>query len=173
MSEPLEDLYFNWLCTKVMYDEPSRTYDLMRILHSFEFFWTVEGDDNRAEDGKDLRYRFAIELGVSDYSSLNLVGCSVLEMLIAFADRAEYQTDIEPKKWFWTMLENLGLNEYRRVTETDIPKINQALHIFVWRLYDDRGIGGLWPLNHQPAEDQRGVNIWYQFFAYLEDRGLV
>lgn len=173
MSEPLDDQYFNWLCAKVMYEEPGRTYDLLRILHGTEFVWRVPGDESRAEDGKDLRYRFALEANLPAFDGWDPLGCSVLEMLIAFADRAEFQTDIPLKQWFWTMLENLKLSEYRHVRDSDVPQINQILYTFVWRLYDERGDGGLFPLNHPPAEDQRGVDIWYQFFAYLEDRAIM
>lgn len=173
MSEPLDHQYFNWLCAKVMYDEPARSYDLMRILHNTEFVWQVPGDGSRAEDGKDLRYRFAVEVGIPEFDGHDPLGCSILEMMIAFADRAEFQTDIPLKQWFWTMLENLGLSEYRRVRDSDVPHIEHILYVFVWRLYDERGIGGLWPLNHPSAEDQRGVDIWYQFFAYLDDRAIM
>lgn len=173
MAEPLDHQYFNWLCAKVMYDEPGRTFDLMRILHGTEFLWQVPGDENRSDDGKDLRYRFAIEAGIPNFDNTDPLGCSVLEMLIAFADRAEFQTDTPLKTWFWLMLQNLKLSEYRHIGDSDVPSILHILHVFVWRLYDERGVGGLWPLNHPPAEDQRGVDIWYQFFAYIEDHGLM
>lgn len=173
MSEPLDHQYFNWLCAKVMYDEPGRNHDLMRVLHQYEFVWQVPGDESRAEDGKDLRYQFAQAANLPVATGWDPLGCSVLEMLIAFADRCEFQTDQPVKYWFWVMLQNLGLDEYRLVRDADVPYIQQILYVFVWRLYDERGAGGLWPLNHPPAEDQRGVDIWYQFFAYLEDRNLM
>jgi hypothetical protein len=173
MSEPLDQQYFNWLCAKVMYDEPGRSFDLMRILHATEFIWQVPGDESRSEDGKDLRYRFSLELGQPQFDGWDPLGCSILEMLIAFAGRAEFQTDISLKQWFWTMLQNLKLDEYRHVRDSDVPQINHILYVFVWRLYDAWGDGGLWPLNRQPAEDQRGVDIWYQFFAYIEDRAIM
>jgi len=170
MSEPLDEAYFNWLCAKVMYDEPGRTYDLLRILHQTEFVWQVSGDEARAQDGKDLRYRFSRVARLPNLGGWDPLGCSVLEMLIAFADRCEFQTDQPVKYWFWTMLRNLGLADYRRVDASDIPQIEHILYVFVWRLYDERGVGGLWPLSRPPAEDQRQLDIWFQFFAYLEDR---
>lgn len=172
MSEPLDETYFNWLCSKVMYDEPSRTVDLMRILHSTEYVWIIAGDQNRAADGRSLRDTFLRELQISYIPGWDPLGCSVLEMLIAFAIRAEFQTDLAVKDWFWLMMQNLGLDEYRRVGAADVPLIREKLHIFVFRLYDERGQGGLWPRNHL-LKDQRGEEVWYQFFGYLEEQNLM
>lgn len=169
MNEPIEDLYFNWLCAKVMYDEPGRSVDLLKILHGTEFQWLLHGDQNREEDGKALRRHFVREtqLGHPDPA----LPCSVLEMMIALAVRAEFQTDIPVKDWFWTMMRNLKIDEFRVVRPSDIPYINGALYKLVHRRYDSWGIGGLWPLT-RPIQDQREVEIWYQLCAYLEEHGL-
>jgi DNA-directed RNA polymerase specialized sigma24 family protein len=93
-------------------------------------------------------------------------------LLIAFANRAEFQTDIPARDWFWVMLRNLGLDEYRRVEPQDVPVITDILYRFVWRLYDENGYGGLWPLQ-VPTEDQRNVEIFYQFCAYVAENQLI
>lgn len=174
MSEPLENLYFNWLCAKVTIHTPltpSVSYwTLFRTLHNTEFVWTVLGDDNREADGRELRRDFILEADIADNlewrSRLN--PCSVFEMLIAFSKRVEFQMSSPAREWFWEFLKNLGLdgcNEASGVTEEEIAEV---LDTFLWRTYDYSGFGGLFPLEHA-RRDQRDVEIWYQFYDYLAD----
>lgn len=167
--EPLENLYFNWLCAKVVDISSSVYMDLLKILHKTEFTWSIPMDENRASDGKELRYYFVTETEY-EYPNRNDEPASVLEVLISFADRAEFQTDIPQRNWFWTFMENLRLDEYRQVSEADLPAIQDILHTFLNRTYDPRGFGGLFPMSHT-QNDQRKKEIWTQFCEYiLEDR---
>ena len=173
MVEPFENLYFNWLCAKVSYTEnpaPSNVYDnLLRVLHNTEFVWIVSGDMNRAEDGRELREEFQAS---SHYPAVDIwleFPCSILEMLIAFSRRAEYMTDIPAKEWFWEILDNLRLAEYTNAAMHYGADPTPILYDFVWRQYSPSGEGGMFPL-HEPKEDQREVEIWYQFAEYLEDQ---
>lgn len=177
MAEPIEGLYFNWLCAKVMNYQPHNAanyHDLMRILYTQEFTWIVRGDHNRADDGKELRIDFLREAGMHPDEEPEWFDqpCSILEMLIAFAKRAEFQTDIPYRKWFWTFLENLEINEYRRITSHhDLRDIEDKLNTFVERRYGGNGRGGLCPLR-VPLRNQQEVEIWYQFFDYLTEQGI-
>lgn len=173
MREPLENLYFNWLCAKVMNLKPrrdERTYwDLLKKLHKTEFVWLLSGDDNRAEDGKDLRREFIIQAEIPDYPEWRTeLGCSVLEMLIAFARRAEFQTDDPSPFWFWEFIRNLGLEEFDDQRGLDEERVNQILEDMIWRTYSPNGDGGMFPIDN-PIEDQREVEIWHQFCEYLVD----
>lgn len=172
MDEPIEELYFNWLCAKVTSPHINNYYDLLRILHRTEFVWFISGDRNRKEDGLELRDYFLNESGYEKdllwYNEL----CSVLEVLIAFAQRAAFQTDILAKNWFWIFMENLKLNEYRQVSDSDLFEIDEILHTFIWRVYDVNGYGGLFPLD-TAQEDQRQVEIWYQFCAWVDEKQLI
>lgn len=172
MDEPIEVLYFNWLCAKVLIQGNKNYYDLMQILYSTEFVWIVPGDENREEDGLELRQDFLRETQLDYDPGWFSEPCSVLEVLIAFAHRASFQTDLPEYDWFWHFLTNLKLNEYRRISKRDIPEIEEILYVFIWRTYDAYGDGGLFPLR-TPKEDQRKVELWYQFFEYLEDQGLL
>ena len=100
-SEPIEEVYFNWLYSKVAYmpnPTPSLTfYTLFRDLHSTEFVWLISGDDNRAQDGLDLRREFFRESLIHQDPAWNDIGCSVLEMLIAFSRKAEFETDLDAR----------------------------------------------------------------------------
>lgn len=176
MQEPFENLYFNWLYSKVggisVHSPSLRFVKLLSILHKLEFVWVVLGDDNRAEDGKDLRIEFLNATGYAPPENWLQDGCSVLEMLIAFSRRAEFETDIKARDWFWKMLDNLGLDELNDATDPDPIFVETVVETFVWRFYDDHGYGGLFPLK-ETSNDQREVEIWYQFCEYVFDEGLV
>lgn len=173
MHEPLENLYFNWLCGKVMYLEnptPSLTYwNLLRTLHNTEFVWLLSGDDNRAEDGLELRRYFLIAADIPDNLEWRALPCSLLEMLIAFAQRAEFQSDVDASIWFWEFIANLGLTECNDAANFTEEEIGEVLYQLVWRTYDPAGNGGLFPLHH-PKHDQTKTEIWYQFCEYLVDQ---
>lgn len=172
MDEPIDGLYFNWLCAKVLPREAPNYIGLMRILYNTEFVWVVSGDKNRAEDGLELRLYFLRETHLDKDEAWYYSPCSVLEALIAFSQRASFQTDTPAYDWFWVFIDNLGLHDYRRVSKTDESKINDILNRFLYRTYDQKGDGGLFPMR-RPNYDQREVEIWYQFYEYLEDQGLV
>lgn len=168
MDQPVEAMYFDWLYAKIMLsDQPALSYfRLIQTLYETEFVWLVVGDDNRAGDGVELRREFlrAAKLESFDLSDFSF-GCSVLEMMVAFTKRAEFQTDICPSRWFWEFLRNLELSDHYD-DNFDQQKVAEILYNFVWRTYGYSGAGGMFPLKN-PGTDQREVEIWYQFCAYL------
>jgi hypothetical protein len=174
MSEPLENLYFNWLCAKVIYirnHTPSTMYwKLLSTLHKTEFAWFLWCDDNRAEDGLVLRKEFLRTADIPGQEEwLRIPPCSVLEMLIAFSRRAEFQTADPARTWFWEFIDNLGLKYAHDGSDTTVEEIQDILDQFIWRTYGYDGRGGLFPLD-DPRRDQREVEIWYQFCDYLRDQ---
>lgn len=168
--QALDEGYFNWLYSLVAPTRninPARTYYLLlEQMFKKEFRWSVPNDDNRVEDGKELRAEFLDNYGV-DSSWMN-EGCSVLEMLIALARRATFEGDGEIDEWFWLMVENLGLRQFTDEGYSDwvAEKVDVALDIFIDREYDHDGEGGLFPL-HISNVDQREVEIWYQMSCYI------
>lgn len=165
MNEPIEVAYFNWLCAKVL-DKNSQDYHvLMEILFTHEFVWLVPADKHRAADGEELRQDFLRKIH-SRKPLLPMSPCSIFEMLFAFAKRASFQTDMPTRTWFWTFLRNLGLEEFKEVSESDVPIIEDILNTFTWRIYEPNGSGGIFPMP-QTMNDQRNVELWYQFHEYL------
>lgn len=85
----LYDEYFKWLIAKIEFGNLTELYlGLLDRMFSFKYFSTLPMDENRASDGKNLRYFFCEETGY-DLDDLNYIieeDCTVLEMLIAFAD---------------------------------------------------------------------------------------
>ena len=105
----VEQEYFEWLYDLVCDNRYSEGYSyrkLLSYLHDVEFTYTIPKDSNRAEDGLDLRYRFAYNTG-REYAEEYLDGpCSVLEMMVALAIRCEECIMDDPKygnrtgQWF-------------------------------------------------------------------------
>lgn len=163
---PLDEPYFKWLIYPLdnKWDE---TFDLsmLRAMFMTEFKYHVPNDQNRAMDGVYLRDRFLSQVPVK--SSANEIEnwleleCSVLEMLLALADRASYQTAIGPSDWFSLFVKNLGLRENQSYAKT-----KRVIQRLINRTYSRDGTGGLFPLEN-PLEDQREVELWYQMSAYI------
>lgn len=176
MDEPIEEAYFNWLYSKVAsvaWPTPSLTFwTLLRDLHSIEFVWLIPGDDNRAVDGLELRTEFLNLVETDQDPCWMNIGCSVLEMLISFSRRAEFQTEVDARSWFWIFMENLDLDELNDAGTYDSRVTADILDQFLWRTYSRKGEGGLFPLRN-PEHDQRKIEIWYQFCEYLVDREIV
>lgn len=64
-EKELNQEYFNWMCQLVCdkrWRNKGLSYQmLLSQLHSIDFQYTLPMDENRAEDGIDLRYRFGYE----------------------------------------------------------------------------------------------------------------
>lgn len=175
MDQPLDELYLRWLYKQVgrAGSTSSRTHwDLFRKLFTTEFIWIVPNDDNRVEDGRELRLEFIEE---SDHLEVDAswlgLGCSVLEMLIALSQRLSFEAEGEAREWFWLMLRNLKLERFNdsRFSHEDADyEVGLILETLIWRNYNRTGHGGLFPLQN-PQEDQRKVEIWYQLSAYLAE----
>ena len=108
--------YFAWLCEMVHIDQMERSYlNLAKDLHYRKFYALVNHDENRASDGIALRELYLREINYPKYVTID-GDCSVLEMLIALAERIDYETcdpyDTNGPKyrttyWFWEMIDNL------------------------------------------------------------------
>lgn len=172
MDEPLEERYFNWLCAKVVRDLGPHPKGLLQKLHSMEYTWIVSGDRNRAAEGVELREYFFNSAFIKRDPEFLRDPCSLLEFFIAFADRAAFQTSEPTHKWFWEFMTNLNLEGFRVVSRETEQLIDDILYTFLWRVYEDNGDGGMFPLRN-PRRDQRRMEIWYQFCDYLEDQGFL
>lgn len=175
MNEPLDEQYLTWLYSKIgstRTTDSHRTYwKLCRQLYTKEFVWIIPNDDNRVEDGRDLRYEFLEENNLlhvdPDWMGL---GCSMFELLLGLARRLAFEAEGEPRVWFWHLITNLGLDYVDDgFNKKSNREIDEKLDRLIWRTYEPDGSGGLFPLTH-PREDQRRVEIWYQMCAYILER---
>lgn len=172
MTGTLDDLYLTWLYSQVgdvKVRNKSRTYwNLFTQLYSKSFVWLVPNDDNRVQDGLDLRDQWTMESGISPDPQWMASDCSFLEMLVGLSRRLAFEGEGHPPVWFWHLIQNLGLHECTDRSRYNQSEVNDRLDIVIWRLYDPSGRGGLFPLRY-PKHDQREVEIWYQMNEYLLD----
>lgn len=171
-------IYFDWMCDKVS-DQPyfrNTSYEvLLKALHQTDFTYTIPLDENRAQDGMDLRWRFAneVDFGMPPEQVMDHLEapCSVLEMMIALSIRCEEHLMDDPDigdrtgQWFWMMIMNLGLN---RLTDErfDYGLFHHRIMIFLNREYHPNGTGGLFVVDGC-SQDMRKLEIWYQMALYL------
>lgn len=180
MSAHLDEQYYHWLYVQVCSGRLQKLHEsyknLFHILFTTEFVWIIPNDDNRVEDGKELRYEFLDDTGLrvesqKDHAWIRL-GCSFLEMLLALSRRADWELELGVKEWFFEILDNLELSQYNDSVYLDVEDIQEKLNRVNWRTYNYNGGGGMFPLVY-PEQDQREVEIWYQLNTYILERGEV
>lgn len=166
----LED-YYDWILSEIDFDLPEhRNYEkLLRKLYMTEFRWVLDKDENRDADAFELRREYLFDEGYKRYDIWNTPR-SVLEVLVAFSRRIEIEIMGEPgnddlDRWFWIMLENLGLLKYTDERYND-KKVNEILDIWMSRNFRSDGKGSIYPLKNVKS-DQRETEMWYQMHAYL------
>lgn len=161
----MRNRYFTYLGGLVG-EEADNYFNMLNILHNMDFYSLIPNDDNRGEDGKQIRDGFHL--------SVNIRNCTVLEMLIGLSIRLEFETaqsqwEKTVAEWFWILIDNLGLT----IFDDDMYKsmkprgeIEEIVQRLLDRKYEKNGNGGLFPLKY-PKKDQRKVEIWYQMSAYV------
>lgn len=175
-DDDIRNDYYEWVCSLVG-GKRSRVityHKLLEHLYNTEFVWSIPKDANRAEDGKDLRWRYTLDRLHSREIPECLDGpCSVLEMLIALALRCEETIMDDPRygnrsgQWFWEMIGNLGLTS---LTDDKYDKrlAQGIINRFLNRDYEPNGEGGLFVIRHCD-DDLRRVEIWVQMLWHLND----
>ena len=172
--EELWDDYFQYLIWRCGLQRMTKLTDVFAILHNIPFTYILERDDNREEDGCDLRneYNIPSEFSVEMEEAFFAHWCSVFEMLIGLAIRVDDEfigdpADEHPEDFFIEMLENLGLTKFvgRRYREQDVIKIVQR---WLDRQFDKDGRGSPFPVHHD-HRDQRKIEIWDQMNSYISE----
>ena len=180
MQKNIVDEYFEWMCDIVCGDRYSDNISYRKLLvylHDTMFRWSIPKDKNRAEDGKNLRYRFALSNYRGRYVDsvtydLGDGPCSVLEMMVALAIYCEESIMDDPLygdrtgQWFWGMITNLGLGSMTD-DRFDIRYVEEVIETFLNREYEPDGKGGLFTVRHC-NRDLRDVEIHYQLCWYLD-----
>ena len=174
-KDRINDEYFEFLLELIDAKRFSRQVSYRKLLmrlHDTEFTWFVPYDDNRADDGIQLRRRFALlrdDISLSSYIS---GPCSVLEMMVALAVRCE-ETIMDDAlmgnrtgQWFWGMIHNLGLSPMSD-SKFDKRTVDKIIQCFLNREYEPNGKGGLFTVKKY-ERDMRTVEIWCQLNWYLD-----
>ena len=174
----VEKEYFNWLYTLMCGNDTFKANSfsaLLSRLYDREFTWIICNDSNRAEEGINLRYRFAMDRHYR-YSGVKIAikgPCNMLEMIAALAIRCEENIMDDPligdrtTQWFWSMINSLGLSTmYGNMFDPDY--IDDVLTKFMNRDYSPNGKGGLFTIKNYTT-DLRSAEIWYQLCCYLDN----
>lgn len=174
-KDRINDEYFEFLLELIDAKRFSRRVSYRKLLmrlHDTEFTWFVPYDDNRADDGVQLRRRFALirdDISLSNYIS---GPCSVLEMMVALAVRCEENIMDDALmgnrtgQWFWGMIHNLGLSPMSD-SKFDKKTVDEIVRRFLNREYEPNGKGGLFTVKKY-ERDLRTVEIWCQLNWYLD-----
>lgn len=165
--------YYRWLLDKVHWRDYGHYERVLLYLFSREFYWVVDMDRNRAEDGLELRETFAMEQGHPFFFWRGYLPeyCTVLEMMVALAVDCEERIMGDPDLgdrthiWFWIMMNKLGLDG---MTDSRFDENRAYLIVdrMLNRTFSKNGAGGLFgKLSHEG--DMREVEWWYQLNYYL------
>ena len=137
-------------------------------MHMKEFVWMPEAgnDDNRIEDGLDLRMEFFHEIGRRGDRG-DFGPCSVLEVMIGVSRRLAWFAGDGAEGWAFELLRNLELHKMPDpLSSRKAAKVDRILETLIWRNYRPDGYGGFFPLAW-PSRDQTRVEIWYQMNEYI------
>lgn len=160
--------YFEYLCSMSRLSSPKRRKyrGLLRHLYSVTFTFIHPMDENRVFDALDLRKEYFHTEDVGDEAS-------VLEVLLAFSRRIETEIMSEDpakdhiERWFWEMLDNLGLLKVGIYDNED--KINKILDIWMSRKFTKKGHGNIFSTSKSDT-DLRDVEFWWQMQRYLVEK---
>lgn len=176
LRHAINNEYFEWMYNLVCGDRYAKEISfrfLLNHLHNTEFTFSIPKDQNRAEDGIDLRRRFTMTCGYEEMSEyLYDRPCSVLEMMVALSIRCEETIMDDPNvgdrtsQWFWNMIVSLGLGSMRD-SRYDADYVALRIDRFLRRDYDPCGRGGLFTIKNCDR-DLRDVEIWCQLCWYLD-----
>jgi hypothetical protein len=175
-QQGVKEEYFEWLYNYVCKGRSHSKVSyrkLLECLHQIEFTFFVPNDVNRAKDGVDLRYRFAMVEDDERITDILDGPCTVLEMMVALSIRCEEtimddtQYGDRTGQWFWNMMSNLGIgNMPDDIFDREI--VEDAIYRFLERRYDPDGKGGLFHIRGC-SDDLRNVEIWVQLCWYLDN----
>lgn len=174
-KDELSNEYFEWMYNIACGDRYSKETSFRKLLmhlHDVEFIYYIFRDENRAQEGIDLRYRFGLVSGHDDACDVLNEPCSVLEMILALAIRCEENFMDDPTigdrtaQWFWGMVVNMGLGGMTD-ERYDRRFVDDIVTRFLERDYEPNGKGGLFTIDNCKY-DLREVEIWYQFNWYIK-----
>ena len=172
INKCIKEDYYKFLTQKVYNNNPIKYDKLLSLLFDYKFVPIIDMDDNRSEDGINMRYLYSI----SEYqvyprrlinSALNDIGeCTMLELMVGLAERVSIHIMGDIKNLFWEMIGSLGLSRYNDNNYNE-ASIIYILDRFIAREYDSDGKGSLFYIKNYNG-DMRRLEIWYQVFAYLD-----
>ena len=174
IEDRIKSDYFEWMYDIACEDRfaPGMGYrKLLTFLHDVEFTYFIPHDENRAEEGIALRYRYCLHKDCVELEWCLDGPCSVLEMMIALALRCQenlmddFELGDRTGQWFWNMINNMGLGGMNDMNYNEWL-VNDVVSRFLDRDYEPDGRGGLFRVRNWDR-DMRTAEIWHQLLAYI------
>ena len=182
-EDAVRETYIQWLYSLVGLEQ--RKYNhywrVIRRLFKREYYYLVDNDINRYEDGMDLRDKFCMiyNYPTKVFNHAVDIPCTVLEMLVAFAIRIDQEIMWNPDvgnqagKWFWQMIFNLGIDpvEYsdEHFDQHCLVKLEEKLDTALGRKYRKDGEGSFFPMKNPIPKNFQKVELWYQMQFWMEE----
>lgn len=185
-----ETSYFQWLCDIVRCDQNDKSYyNLLGMMYETPFEVKIDNDINRAVDGNEFKGAYILDIyGTEEQKNIDFhmpaeQNCSILEMIMGISKRMAFELaedqseDFDFYRYFWEILDNLGLKWYDDDQFGDNfmrckIEIRKILSILNDRSYKRNGVGGMFPLLF-PEKNQKKVEIWYQMQAYINEKYMI
>lgn len=149
---------------------------LLGVLDGVEFRDTRGIDGNRIQDAQEMRADLIAENDLDHTYVRPFENVSLLEVMIAIADRLGQITgDEDTAFWFWEMVSNLVLDgiddtEFWSDPESYEAEILDRADDVISINYDRDGLGGLFLLREGVApQDMRDTELWYQMQYYANE----
>jgi hypothetical protein len=127
----------------------------------------LQDDRNRAVDGHTVRNEYIEEFGEDILEELPMAS-TVLEVLVAMADKADWTIRSSPYTWFITFLENLGLDvfdDYKWSADAEAFTV-ATVHKWLDRRFSPNGNGSPF---RSSKHDLTKVSMWDAMQWYLAD----
>lgn len=178
----VNEMYFDFLCREGQLTKVPcvRYMDLWRLLHQVPFHVEHPRDENRIGDAMELRRRFTNRRGltleddryIDVFEMENENQVSVFEVLLAFAMRIDLEYvgtpgEKHPDRVMLELIKNLGIDKFDG-TQYGESFVRNKLNRWMYREYNIRGIGGLFPVR-QDSRDQRLLEMWDQMLSYVHE----
>lgn len=162
-----------WRCHLEKFRQYSRLFE---VLHNTDFKWLIHRDQNRYEDGVELRDEYAGEMGSYSMEVAEAFfdrNCSVLEMMIALAIRVDDNIigdpdEEHPEVFFMEMLKNLGLDRFKN-NKFNLQDVIDIIDRWLSREFDRDGFGSPFPVRYD-HRDQRKIEIYDQMNSYIYEK---
>lgn len=156
--------YFRWLSDHLNSNEDPT---LLHELFMQDFYWTIPMDDNRNGDGIYLRQLYTEDTNRTIDVDLPDDISTVLEFLIALADRTDGATSHVQSTgyWFHMFMINMGLGDpdyYISHGTLDTEYVDICVNRLLSHQYSYNGTnGGLFVMDN-PPKDLRKIEFWWQ-----------
>lgn len=165
--------YYSWLCNIIEAGSPHyiQYVSLLQILDNISYVYRHPMDYNRLMDAYNLRREFANH-PIFPGSAADVKPVSVFEVLVALSKKMDEDILSEPgqnrpAKWFWTMLNNLGLMIYPDYS-LNADEIRVKVDNWLEGRFMPNGSGSPFPLIN-PYRDQRCVDMWSQMNDWVNE----